>query len=94
MTSLVVRFDCKDAEAKASEFQHHLVGEKLRVQPEVRGTEIWLSYPDMQDDVLNKIVQEAHPWCLDRGLTMMQGSEQGPSHATTLLIADLARAVG
>ena len=94
MTCLVVRFDCKDAEARASEFQHHLVDEELRVQPEVRETEIWLSYPDLQDNVLRKIVQEAHPWCLDRGLTMMQGSKEAPSQATTLLIADLGRVLG
>ena len=94
MTSLVVRFDCRDAEARASEFQHHLVDQKLRVQPEAQGTEVWLSYSGVQEEVVKRIVREAHPWCLDRGLTMMQGSEEGPSQATTLLIADLARVVG
>jgi len=89
----VVRFDCRNSEARASEFQHHLVDQKLRVQPEVRGTEVWLSYSGVKDDVVKRIVHEAHPWCLDRGLTMMQGSEEGPLQATRLLIADLARVV-
>ena len=94
MTNLVVRFDCRDAEARASEFQHHLVDQKLRVQPEAKETEVWLSYSDIKENEVRRIVQEAHPWCLDRGLTMMQGLEEGPSQGTTLLIADLTRVVG
>jgi len=93
MASLTVRFDCRDADARASEFQHHLIDQKLRVQPEAQGTEIWLRYSDVQDEVVRKVIQEAHPWCLDRGLTMMQESQEGPSQSTVLVIADLARVV-
>ena len=93
MASLTVRFDCRDADARASEFQHHLIDQKLRVQPEAQGTEIWLRYPDVEDEVVRKVIQEAHPWCLDRGLTMMQESQEGPSRSTALVIADLARVV-
>ena len=94
MASLKVRFDCRDPEARASEFQHHLVDKALRVQPEARGTETWLNYLDLRDDVVKKIVKEAYSWCLDRGLTMMHGPEEGqPGSATVLLVADLTRVV-
>lgn len=93
MTSLAVRFACNNPENRAEEFQHHLVSQELRVQPETRGTEVWLSYPDLQDKVVRKIVEEAHLWCLDRDLSLMRNSEGGAAPTTTLLIADLLRAM-
>lgn len=93
--TLIVQFACTDAEARAQEFQRHLIDQENRVQPEIQGSEVWLSFPDVQGDMVKKIIQEAHPWCLDRGLSLMQNSgEAGPSQATVLLIADLARVVG
>jgi len=94
MPDLIVQFVCTDAEARAQEFQHHLVDQKMRVPPETRGSDIWLTFSNVNGDVIRKIVREAHPWCLDRGLSLMQGSgEGGPSPATLLLVADLARVV-
>jgi len=95
MPDLIVQFVCTNAEARAEEFQRHLIDQKSRVRPETQGSEIWLTFSNIKDDVIKKIIREAHPWCLDRGLSLMQGSgEAGPSQATMLLVADLARVVG
>ena len=94
MPDLIVQFDCANPGNRAEEFQHHLVDRRFRVQPEVQGSEIWLNFQNIQGDMMKRIVREAHPWCLDRGLSLMQSSgEGGPSQATVLLIADLTKVV-
>jgi hypothetical protein len=94
MPDLIVQFVCTNAEARAEEFQHHLIDQKIRVPPETKGSEIWLTFSNIKDNVIKKIMREAHPWCLDRGLSLMQGSgEEGTSQGTVLLVADLARVV-
>jgi len=94
MPDLIVQFDCANPGNRAEEFQHHLVDRNFRVQPEVQGSEIWLNFQNIQGDMIKQIVREAHPWCLDRGLSLMQSSgEGGPSQATVLLIADLTKVV-
>ena len=95
MPDLVVQFDCNNAESLAEEFHHHLADRKLApvgVRPETHGSEIWLSYPSLQPDTIKRIVSEAHPWCLDRALGLLQntGGSEG-SRATILMIADLAK---
>jgi hypothetical protein len=95
MTDLVIQFVCKDAGMRAEEFQHHLINRKIvkaGVQPETKGSETWLRFPNVQSGTIERIVREAHPWCLDRALSLMRGSGEGEtSQATELLIADLAR---
>lgn len=95
MTDLIIQFACGSAEIRAEEFQRHLVDRKImkiEVQPEIRGNETWLSFPNVQSSTTERIVREAHPWCLDRALSLMRSSsEGGTSQATVLLIADLAR---
>jgi hypothetical protein len=94
MPGLIVQFVCANPENRSEEFQHHLIDQKLRVRPEVQEGEIRLNFQNLQDDMIKRIVREAHPWCLDRGLSLMQSSgEGGPSHATMLLIADLMKVV-
>jgi len=94
MPDLIVKFVCANPENRAEEFQHHLIDRKLRAHPEIQGSEIWLNFQNFQDDMIKRIVREAHPWCLDRGLSLMQSSgEGGPSQATVLLIADLMKVV-
>jgi hypothetical protein len=97
MTDLIVQFACANAENRAEEFLHHLINRniiKVGVQPETQGNEIWLSFPNIQKDTIRRIVGEAHPWCLDRALGLMQNSGGGEgSQTTVLMIADLARMV-
>jgi len=94
MTDLTVQFVCANPENRSEEFQHHLIDRKFRVHPESQESEVRLSFQDLQDDMIKRIVREAHPWCLDRGLSLMQSSgEGGPSQATMLLIADLMKVV-
>ena len=97
MTDLLIEFACGNAQVRAEEFQHHLIDRKIttaRVQPETKGNEIWLSFPNAQSRTIERVIREAHPWCLDRGLSLMQSSnEGGTSQATVLLIADLTRVV-
>jgi len=98
MTDLKIEFACVAPEVKAEEFQHHLIDRKIvkaRVQQETQGNEIWLTFPNAQSDTIERIIREAHPWCLDRGLSLMRSpNEGGTSQATVLLIADLTRVVG
>lgn len=92
MPDLVVEFDCVNAEERADEFQHHLLDHKLvslAVQKETHENEIWLKYPGLQADAIKRITQEAHPWCLDRGLGFLQNANDAPN--MTLMIADLTR---
>lgn len=97
MADLIIQFACGNAEVRAEEFQHHLINRKIMeasVQPETKGSEIWLSFPNVQNSTIERVIREAHPWCLDRALGLMRSSsEGGPSQATVLLIADLARVV-
>jgi len=97
MTDLLIEFACGNVEVRAEEFQRHLLDRKIttaRVQPEAKGNEIWLSFPNVQSSTIARVIREAHPWCLDRGLSLMQRSgEGGTSQATVLLIADLTRVV-
>ena len=97
MPDLILRFDCNDAETWADEFQHHLVDRKLipaAVQKETHDNEIWLNYPNLKKDVVKRITGEAHPWCLDRGLGVLEGTGEGEApQATVLMIADLAKVV-
>jgi hypothetical protein len=97
MTDLIVKFDCADVEDRAEEFQDHLIDRKIirtKVQSETQGNQIWLSFPNVQNDTIRRITEEAHPWCLDRGLGLMQNSSAAEgSQTTTLLIADLTRMV-
>lgn len=97
MPDLILRFDCNEAEIWTDEFQHHLVDRKLipaAVQKETHDNEIWLNYPNLKGDAIKRITREAHPWCLDRGLGVLEGmGEGGASQATVLMIADLAKAV-
>ena len=97
MTDLIIQFACENAEVQAEEFQRHLIDHKItkaEVQPETKGSEIWLSFPNVQSSTIERIIREAHPWCLDRALSLMRGSsEGGTSQTTLLLIADLARVV-
>jgi hypothetical protein len=97
MADLKIEFDCGDPEVKAEEFQHHLIDRKIMkagVQLEKQENEIWLTFPNIQSDTIERIIREAHPWCLDRGLSLMRSSnEGGTSQATVLLIADLTRVV-
>jgi len=95
MVDLVVRFECANAEARAEEFQHHLVDTKIRVKPETKEGEVWLTYSGIPDDAFKKIVKEAHPWCLDRGLSLMQNlSGEGSSGKPALLIEDVRQGWG
>jgi hypothetical protein len=95
LPDLVVQFNCSDAQNRAEEFQHHLVDPKLRVIPETKEDQVWLTYPNLSDDAFEKITREAHPWCLDRGLTLMQNTGEGGTPQTrVLLVADLARVIG
>ena len=97
MTDLIIEFACRDPRVRAEEFQHHLVGRKIltaMVQPETKENEIWLSFPNVQSSMIDRVIREAHPWCLDRGLSLMRSSNEGEaSQATVLLIADLTRVV-
>jgi len=97
MTDLLVQFVCGNAGERAEEFQRHLTDHKImkaRVQPETKGSEIWLTFPNVQSSTIERIIREAHPWCLDRALGLMRSSSEGEaSQATVLLIADLARVV-
>jgi hypothetical protein len=97
MTDLIVKFDCANAEDRAQEFQDHLIDRKIvraRVQSEAQGGQTWLSFPNVQNDTIRRIITESHPWCLDRGLGLMQNSSAAEgSQTTTLLIADLTRIV-
>ena len=98
MPDLIVKFACNNPEERAEEFQHHLTSRGIMhagVQPEHQGSEIWLNYPNVLDDTIERIASEAHPWCLDRGLVLMRNSPEGAATPTTiLLIADLLRAMG
>lgn len=95
LPDLIVRFACREAEEHADAFQRHLLSHnimKVGVPPERQGAEIWLNYPNIQEDAIERIVREAHPWCLDRALSLLRSSGQGgDSRATVLLIADLAK---
>ena len=94
MPDLILRFDCNDAETWADEFQHHLLDRKLipaTVQKQTRDNEIWVSYPNLKRDMIMGILGEAHPWCLDSGLGVLEGKGEGG--ATVLMIADLAKVV-
>ncbi|GEM_PF-4065330 len=97
MTDLMIEFACGNPEIRAEEFQHHLIGRKItttKVQPEAKENEIWLAFPNVQSSMIDRVIREAHPWCLDRGLSLMRSSnEGGTSQATVLLIADLNRVV-
>ena len=97
MADLQIEFACGNAPVRAEEFQHHLIDRKItvaRVQPETKGNEIWLTFPNVQSGMIERVVREAHPWCLDRGLSLMRSSnEDATSRATVLLIADLTRVV-
>jgi hypothetical protein len=94
MPDLIVKFVCSNPENRAEEFQHHLIDRKFRVRPEIQGSEISLNFQNIQHDMIGRIVREAHPWCLDRGLSLMQSSgEGGPSQATVLLVADLTKVI-
>ena len=97
LPDLILRFDCNQADTWADEFQHHLVDRKLisaAVQKETHDNEIWLSYPNLKGEAIKRIVSEAHPWCLDRGLGVLEGKgEGGASQATVLMIADLTKVV-
>lgn len=98
MPDLTVRFDCRNAEEHAKEFQHHLISQnvmRVGVQLEPQGKEIWLNYPNTQQDTIKRIVTEAHQWRLDRALSLLQSSGQGGDSTTTvLLIADFAKVMG
>lgn len=95
MPDLIVQFACGNPWDRAQEFQHHLVDQKLRVKPEAQEREVWLNYTNVQEDMIEKVIKEAHPWCLDRGLSLMEKSgEEGTPQTTVLLVADLARVVG
>jgi hypothetical protein len=94
LPDLIIEFDCVDAEVRAEEFQHHLLEHKLvptGVQKETHENEIWLKYPGLQVDAIKRVTQEAHPWCLDRGLGLLQNTSEAPN--MTLMIADLTRVV-
>lgn len=97
MHDLLVKFDCGNPENRAEEFQHlliHLKIIKVGVQPEMQGDEIWLNFPKIQDDTIERIVGEARPWCLDRGLGLMRSpSETESSQTVVLMIANLTRMV-
>ena len=98
MPDLIVRFACREAEEHADAFQRHLLSHnimKVGVPPERQGAEIWLNYPNIQEDAIERSIREAHPWCLDRALGLLRSSGQGgDSRATVLLIADLAKVMG
>ena len=92
MPDLVVELDCVDADERADEFQHHLLDHNLipaLVDKESHENEIWLKYPGLQADIIKKIAQDAHPWCLDRNLGLLQNTSEAPN--MTLMIADLSR---
>ena len=97
MTDLVIQFACKNAKDRAEEFQRHLIDRKIMkagAQPETMGNKIWLTFPNVQSSTIERVIREAHPWCLDRALGLMRSSsEGGTSQNTVLLIADLARVV-
>jgi len=97
MTDLIIKFACENAKDRTEEFQRHLIDRKIteaEVQPETQGNEICLSFPNVQSSTIERIIREAHPWCLDRALGLMRSSNEGEtSQATVLLIADLARMV-
>jgi hypothetical protein len=94
---LIVQFACRNAEGRAEEFQHHLVSRRIMhagVRAEPHGSEIWLNYPNIQNDTIERIIREAHPWCLDRALGLMRNyGEGGASQTAVVMIADLARVV-
>ncbi|HYB75434.1 MAG TPA: hypothetical protein VEC08_00595 [Nitrososphaerales archaeon] len=94
MPDLVVQFACANADNRAEEFQRHLINLRIihvRVQHETQGSEIWLNFPSIQSDAVSRIAEEARPWCLDRGLGLMQNS--GTAEHVVLMIADLTRMV-
>ena len=94
MPDLILRFDCNNAETWADEFQHHLMDRKIipaPVQKETHENEIWVSYQNIQSGMIKQIIREAHPWCLDRGLGVLEGSGEGAPQATVLMIADLTK---
>ena len=97
MPELIIKFACASADNRAEEFQHHLVSRRiinLRVGHEVRGSEVWLNFPSVQDNTINRIEEEARHWCLDRGLGLMQSSdESGRIKPVVLMIGDLAQMV-
>ena len=97
MPDLIIQFACGNADNRAEEFQHHLINLKIiraGVQHETQGSEVWLNFPSIQSDAINRIVREARPWCLDRGLGLMQNTvESGTSQPVVLMIADLTRMV-
>ncbi len=97
MADLMIEFACGNPAVRAEEFQHHLIGRKIttaRVHPEAKENEIWLTFLNVQSSMIDRVIREAHPWCLDRGLSLMRSSnEGGTSEATVLLIADLTRVV-
>jgi hypothetical protein len=93
LPDLIVQFDCNNAETWAEEFQHHLVSLKTipaPVQAETHENELWLVYPNITPDAIKRITREAHPWCLDRGLGLLEGSGEDPQ-TVKLMIADLAK---
>jgi len=94
MPDLVIQFACANADNRAEEFQRHLINLRIihvRVQHETQGSEIWLNFPSIQSDAVSRIAEEARPWCLDRGLGVLEGTGEGG--ATVLMIADLAKVV-
>ncbi|HYB76496.1 MAG TPA: hypothetical protein VEC08_06025 [Nitrososphaerales archaeon] len=97
MPELIIKFACGRADNRAEEFQRHLVSRKIvsaEVGHEVRGSEVWLNFPSLQNDSIKRIEEEARHWCLDRGLGLMQSSdESGRTKPVVLMIGDLAQMV-
>ena len=95
MPDLTVQFACNDAETWAEEFQRHLVDRKIipaAVKKDAHDSEIWLNYPNTQSDTIKRIIREAHPWCLDRSLSLLQNTgEGGESQEVVVMIADLTK---
>jgi hypothetical protein len=77
------------------EFQHHLVDRKAirgPVKSETHENELWLVYPNMTADTVKRITEEAHSFCLDRGLGLLEGTGEGEARQTVrLMIADLTK---
>lgn len=97
MPDLTIRFDCANANSRAEEFQHHLISQKIisaGVPLEAHESEVWLNIPAIQGKTVKRVEEEARPWCLDRGLSLMQSTDEpGTSQAAVLMIADLIRVV-
>jgi len=95
--NLIIKFACGSAGNRAEEFQRHLVSRKIvhaGVGREARGSEVWLNFPSIESGAISRIEEEARHWCLDRGLGLMQSTdESGSAKPVVLMIGDLAQMV-